>query len=234
MSSLNEALKLIAKPTFKEYTVYNEKFAGIYLDPSSVTLNKPSYVGVSVLEIFKALMYRFHYDVKARYGNHAKLLMTDMDSLFYHIETEDWYDDIRDDVPAWYDTSAYPKDHPAGLPRVNKKVIGMMKDELKGRTVTEFCGNRAKSYYTFTVDDYPGMCDKKFWDGGCNEKDCIGNGGKKCKGIKKSVVKKELTIEDYKECVLGGKGKTLEQVNFRSYKHEIFTERVRKVGLSLR
>ena len=173
----NEALKLIAKPTFKEYTVYNEKLAGIYLDPSSVTLNKPSYVGVSVLKISKALMYRFHYDVKARYGNRAKLLMTDMESLFYHIETEDWYDDIRDDVPAWYDTSAYPKDHPAGLPRVNKKVIGMMKDELKGRTVAEFCGNRAKSY-TFTVDDYPGMCDKMFWDGGCNEKDCIGNGGK--------------------------------------------------------
>ena len=51
-------------------------------------------------------------------------------------------------------------------------------------------------------------------------------------GDQEIVVKKELTIEDYKECVLGGKGKTLEQVNFRIYKHEIFTERVRKVGLS--
>ena len=57
------------------------------------------------------------------------------------------------------------------------------------------------------MDDYPGMCDKKFCDGSCKEKDCIGNGGKKCKEIKKSVVKKELIIKDYKDCVLGGKGK---------------------------
>ena len=97
------------------------------------------------------------------------------------------------------------------MTRMNKKVIGMMKDELKEMVVTEFCGNRAKSY-SFVVDG--GTCKKK------------------CKGIKKSVVKKELTIEDYKDCVLGGKGKTLEQVNFRSYKHEMFTGRVRKVALS--
>ena len=107
----------------------------------------------------------------------------------------------------------------------------MMKDELKGKTMTEICGNRAKSY-TYTVDDYLGKCDKNFCDGSCKEKDCIGNGGKKCKGINKSVVKKELTIENYKECVLGGKGKTLEQVNFRSHKQEMFTERIRKVDLS--
>ena len=213
MSSRNKARKLIAKPTFKDYTVYNEKLAGVHLDPSTITLNKPTYVGVAVLELSKVLMYEFHYlNVKASYGDREKLL-TDTDSLFYHIEIEDWYDDIREDVPTTYDTSDYPGDHTAGLPRMNKKVIGMMKDELKGMAVTEFCGNRAKSN-SFVVDG--GM------DGDCK---------KKCKGIKKSVVKKELTIEDYGECVLGGKGKTLEQVNFRSYEHKIFTERVQKVAL---
>ena len=169
--------------------------------------------------------------MKARYGDRVRLMMTDTDSLFYHIETDDWYHDIREDVPTLYDTSAYPEDHPAGLPRVNKKVKGKMKDEQKGRTITEFCGNRAK-FYTFTVDDYPGMCDKKFCDRSCKKKECVGNGGKKCKGIKKSVVKKELIIEDYKDCVLGGKRKSLEQTNFRGHKHEMFTERVRKVALS--
>ena len=73
---------------------------------------------------------------------------------------------------------------------MNKKVIEMMKDEIKGKEMIEFCGNRAKSH-SFVVDG--AICKKK------------------CNGIKKSVVKKELTIEDYKECVLGGKGKTLEQ-----------------------
>ena len=195
-----------------------------------MTLNKPSYVGVAVLELSKIYMYKFHYDVKARYRDRAILLMTDTDSLFYHIETDDWYDDIREDVPTLYDTSAYPEDHPAGLPRMNKKVIGMMKDELKGRTVDEFSGTCGKSY-AFTVNDYTEKCDREFCDGSC-KKECVGNSGKKCKGIKKPVVKKGLNIEDYKDCVLGGKGKTLEQINFRSHKHEMFTERVRKVALS--
>ena len=232
VSSRKEALKLIAKPTFKDYTVYNERLAGIHQDPSSVTLDKPSYVGVIVLDLSKVYMYKFHYEmVKSRYKDRAKLLMTDTDSLFYRIETDYWYNDIREDVLTLYDTSAYPKDHPAGLPRVNKKVIGMMKDELKGRTITQFCGNRAKSY-TFTVDSYPEMCGKKFCDGSCKEKECVGNDGKKCKGIKKSVVNKGLAIDHYKDCVLGGKGKIMEQTNFRSHKHEMFTERVRKVALS--
>ena len=129
VSSRKQSLDLIAKLTFKDYTVYNEKLAGIHLDPCSVTLNKPSYVGVAVLEISKVLIYEFYYKkVKATYGDRATFLMTDTDSLFIRKETDDWYDDIREGVPTWYDTSAYPKDHLAGLPRVNKKVIGMMKD----------------------------------------------------------------------------------------------------------
>ena len=117
VSSRDEALKLIAKPTFKDYTVYNEKLAGTHLDPYSVTLNKPSYVGVAILELSKVLMYDFHYNhVKTRYGDRAKLLMTDTDSLFYSIETKDWYGDIRKDIPTFYDTSDYPDNHPANLP----------------------------------------------------------------------------------------------------------------------
>ena len=157
-STHNAALKLIAKPQFKSYTIYNEKLVGIHLEPSQVKLDKPSYVGVATLDLSKAFMYEKHYDVKAKYGDLAILLMTDTDSLFYCIETNDWYDDIREDVPILYDTSDYPKDHLAGLPRVNKKVIGMMKDELKGETADEYCGNRSKSY-SFTMNG--GICKKK-------------------------------------------------------------------------
>ena len=87
--------------------------------------------------------------------------MTDTDSLFYEIKTDDWYDDIREDVRTLYDTSAYSKDHPAGLERVNKKVIGMMKDEMKGRVINEYGGRCAKTCI-FTVVDYSGMCGKSF------------------------------------------------------------------------
>ena len=160
VSSRKEALKYTAKPSFKDYTIYNEKLAGIHLDPAKVTLNKPSYVGVAVLDISKTLMYDFHYfNVKARYGDRARLLMTDTDSLFYKIETKDWYEDIREDVPTLYDTSGYPKNHPAGLPRVNKKVIRMMKDEYKGRAANEYTGTCSKSY-ALTVSEYPAMCGK--------------------------------------------------------------------------
>ena len=180
-SSRKEALKYISKPTFKDYTVYNETLAGIHLDPSKVTLNKPSYVGIAVLELSKILMYDFfYYNVKARYDDRAQLLMTDTDSLLLEIQTDDWYNDIRDEVKTLYDTSAYPVNHPAELPRVNKKVIGLWKDEYKGRTVSEYAGTCSKSY-ALTLSDYPGMCKKDFCDGGCEEKSCIGNGGKSVK-----------------------------------------------------
>ena len=93
---------------------------------------------------------------------------------------------------------------------MNKKVIGMMKDELEGKNAFEFCGTGAKSY-AYTIH-------------GSETK-------KRCKGIKKVVVKKELTMEDYKNCVLERSGKTVKQTQFRSYEHEIFTEQIEKVAL---
>ena len=159
-------------------------------------------------------MYDFHYNrVKANYGDRAKLLMTDTDSLFYEIETNDWYEDIRDEISEFYDTSDYPDDHPANLPKMNKKIIGKMKDELKGEVVDEFCRTCVKSY-AYTV------C------GAQREEK------KKCKGIKKNIVKKKLAIEDYKNCVLNSAAKTVKQTQFRSYDHEIFTEEIVKIALS--
>ena len=106
ISSRGEATKLIAKPTFKDYTVYNEKLAGIHLDPATITLNKPSYVGVAILDLSKVLMYNFFYNyLKPKYDDRVKLLMTDTDSFFLRIETEDFYEDIRDDTPSMFDTS---------------------------------------------------------------------------------------------------------------------------------
>ena len=159
--------------------MYNETLAGIHLDPSKIILNKPSYVGITALELSKTLMYDFfYYNVKVKYSDRARLQMTDTDSFLLEIQTDDWYDDIRDEVQTLYDTSAYPENHPAGLPRVNEKVVGLWKDEYKGRTVNEYAGTCSKSY-ALTLSEYPGMCEKDFCDGGCRGKNCIGNGGKK-------------------------------------------------------
>ena len=213
VTSQKEALDLVKKPTFKDYTVFDGQLAGIHLDPSVVKLNKPSYVGVAILDLSKELMYRFFYRyLKPKYGNDVKLLMTDTDSLLLEIRTENFYDDIRDDVPEWFDTSKYPDDHPAQLPRMNKKVIGMFKDELDGKTMVEFCGTASKSYsFTILEEDET---------------------KKKCKGIRKAFVKKMLAIDDYKNCVLDERQKVVKQTQFRSYEHEMFTENVTKVALS--
>ena len=76
------------------------------------------------------------------------------------------------------------------------------------------------------------MCDKKFCDGNCDESSCVGNGGKKCKGIKQFVVKKGITIEDCKDCIFNRETKTIMQTCFRTHKHEMFTEQINKVALS--
>ena len=102
-----------------------------------------------------------------------RLLFTDTDSLEYEIETEDFYKDISPDVETMFDTSNYPKEHlsecfvrfPTGK---NKKVIGMFKDECGGKQISEFVGLRAKLYSNLT---------------------CEGKEEKKCKGIKKKIIK---------------------------------------------
>ena len=95
-----------------------------------------------ILDLSKTLMYDFHYNyIKRKYGDKAKLLFTDTDSLMYEIETEDFYKDISNDVAAKFDTSNFPKDHKSGIPtRYNKKVLGMCKDEAGGEIIDDLVG----------------------------------------------------------------------------------------------
>ena len=168
-----------------------------------------------ILDLSKTLMYEFHYNfIKQKYGNKAKLLFTDTDSLMYEKQTEDFYKDISKDVKNRFDTSDYPPNHPSGIPSgFNKKVIGMFKDEAMGMIIDEFVELRAKSY------------SYKIFEG---EKT------KKCKGVKRPVVKNSITHEDYKKCLFTVK-KQLRKMNvIRSYKHEVYTETVNKVALCSR
>ena len=126
-------------------------------------------------------MYEFWYDyVKSRYQNNAKLWYMDTDSFIINIKTEDFYKHIADDVEKRFDTSNYEFNRP--LPKEkNKKVIGLMKDELGGKIMTEFVALRPKTY-SYLVDD--------------------GNSDKKAKGTKKCVLKRRLKFSDYKGCLL--------------------------------
>ena len=205
--------KLTAKPNYESRKIFNENLVSVHMKKTSLTMNKPVYLGMSILDLSKTLMFDFHYKyIKPKYGKQAKLLFTDTDSFLYEIQTEDFYKDISGDVKDRFDTSEYPEGHPSGIPTgVNKKVLGMFKDEAKGKNITEFVGLRAK-LYSYKMEE--------------------GKENKKCKGIKKAVVEKSISHEDYKTCLETGKEQLRRQNIIRSYEHTLYTEEINKVALS--
>ena len=206
--------KLTAKPNLKSPPkIFSENLVSVHLKKTSLTMNKPVYLGMCILDLSKTIMYDFHYQyIKPKYGEKAKLLFTDTDSLMYEIETEDFYKDISEDVKDRFDTSDYPENHPSGIPTgINKKVLGMFKDEAAGKIIKEFVGLRAK-LYSFIMED--------------------GKENKRCKGVKTQVVKNSITHEDYKTCLKTGKEQLRKQNIIRSYEHEVYTEEVNKIALS--
>ena len=206
--------KLVAKPNLRSPPkIFSENLVSVHMRKTSLTMNKPIYLGMCILDLSKIIMFDFHYNyIKSKYADKAKLLFTDTDSLMYEIETEDFYKDIAGDVKDKFDTSDYPENHPSGIPTgENKKVLGMMKDETAGKIIKEFVGLRSK-LYSFVMDD--------------------GGETKKCKGIKKQVVERSIRHEHYKTCLTTGKELLRKQNILRSYNHEVYTEEVNKVALS--
>ena len=121
---------------------------------------KPVYLGMSILDLSKSLMYDFHYNyIKTKYGDKAKLLFCDTDSLAYEIKTKEFYKDVNPDIEKRFDTSDYPSNHPSGIKTgLNSKVLGMFKDEAGGKQIVKFVGLRAKLYSYKMLD---GSEDKK-------------------------------------------------------------------------
>ena len=207
-----KAEKLAAKPNFKHCNIFNEDLIAIHMKKTSLTMNKPVYLGMCILDLSKTLMYEFHFNyIKKKYGDKAKLLFTDTDSLMYEIQTEDFYKDISEDVKDKFDTSDYPPNHPSGIPTGCNKVLGMSKDEAGGKIIDDFVGLRAK-LYSFKMFE--------------------GEESKKCKGVKKLVVKNSVTHEDYKNCLFTGKEQLRKMNVIRSHKHDIYTEEINKIALN--
>jgi hypothetical protein len=206
--------KLAKKHNFKSVTIFSENLVAVHMRRTSVKLRKPIYLGMSILDISKTLMYDLHYNyIKPMYGNDAELLFTDTDSLCYEITTGDFLKDISEDVHERFDTSNVDKDNPSGIPTgINRKVIGMMKSETGEKQIEQFVGLRAKLYAYKMAED--------------------GKEEKKCKGVKKTTIKNEITFDNYKECLFSGERQWRGMNVFRSRLHEIYTERIVKVALS--
>ena len=202
--------RLIASPSFARANIFDNDLAAVQMHKSRLVLNRPVYVGMSVLDLSKSLMYDFYYNqMKAQYGDRVELLYTDTDSLLLEIQTEDVYSDMSEHQ-SLYDTSDYPEDHPLHS-KVNKKVLGKMKDECAGRAIEEYVGLRPKMY---SILEASGACIKK------------------AKGVKKNVVKKHIRHEQYREALFGKKTFRHSMDVLRSEKHHIYGLHLNKVSLS--
>ena len=181
------------------------------MNKTRVKMNNPIYLGLSILDISKILMYEFWYDyINPKYNDKVKLCYMDTDSFIMSIKTNDFYKEIANDVVKKFDTSNYELNRPLRTGK-NKKVIGLMKDELGGKIITEFVTLRPKTY-SYLMD-------------GCKE-------DKKTKGTKKCVIKRMIKFNDYKNCLLKDKVLLKFQQRFTSKKHDVYTENINKIALS--
>ena len=211
VNNKEDYLKQVMKPNFKVGVLMGADLISCEMGKVKVKMNKPVYLGQAILDLSKTIMYEFHYDYMKRKYNESdlKLLYMDTDSLVYNIKTEDFYKDIAKDVETRFDTSGYELNRPLPIGK-NKKVIGLMKDESGGKIMKEFISLRPKMYSYRVEESEP----------------------KQCKGIKKCVVKKTISFEDYKRWLFEGRVIHRSQMMFRSRRYKVKTLEVNKLALS--
>ena len=203
--------KCVNSPTYKARHIINENLVGVEKEKAVVELNKPIYMGLSILDYSKVHMYSFYYDVlKPKYQDDIKLVYTDTDSFVIQVMTDDLFRDFKD-LSDYMDFSDYPKSHP-NYDASNKKVLGKFKDELSSKIMTHFIGLKPKSY-AFKVQG-----DKKEY--------------KKSKGVVKGKVNTELNYDMYERTLNGEIKPTVKFNTIRSKNHHIFSINQTKFALS--
>ena len=201
--------KLMSKPEVDSFQRFNEDLAAVKMRKKSLTMNRPNYAGMVILDLAKLLMYDFYYNVlKSRYGPNLHLLFTDTDSLCVSVKTEDVYKDMME-MESHLDCSDYPTDHFLHS-NVNKKVLGKFKDEMNGQLIYEYVGLRAKMYSIL-------------WAQGTV---------KTCKGINRAVNKLVLKHSMYKDCLMQTEYRVDNMVRIGSEAHQLYTYQGNKISLS--
>ena len=206
-------IKLVLEPNYHRTKHFSNNLLAIEMKKTKVKMNKPVHLGMSILDISKTLMFDFWYDyVKPKYKDKVQLCYMDTDSFAINIFSENFFEDINNDVERWFDTSNYDENDKRPLPMdVNKNVIGMFKDELRGKIMKEFCAIRAKTYTCLRDDD---------------------SETKKAKGTERCVIKRRLMLENYKESLFINKTILKPRLRFKSDHHNMYTEEVNKIVLN--
>ena len=205
--------RLASETNYHSHKKLSEHLMVIEMKKIRVKMTRPLYLGMSILDISKILMYEFWYDcINPKYGNKAKLCYTGTDCFIIYIKTESFFEDFSNDVERWFDTSNYDKSDKRPPPiGKNKKVPGLFKDELGRKIIAEVVALRPRTY-AYLMDD--------------------GSDHKKAKGTKKCVIKQKFMFEKCKGCLFNNKTVYRSQKRFRSYFHDVYTEEVNKIALS--
>ena len=202
--------KLTSKPTYVSSKIFNENLMTVHKVKETLTLNRPAYVGMCILDLSRTLMYDFHYNyIKKKYGNRARLLFTDTDSLTYEIEAKDVYKDFWNDKDM-FDNSDYLENSQYYC-NANKKVIGNFKDEACGVLIVEFIGLKSKMYSYIKSDE---------------------KGGRTAKGIRKNMIKNNIKHEEYKNTLINNEQMHHKMKTIRSQRHQLGSYEINKVSLS--
>lgn len=208
------AKNYISSPQFHSRAIFDNNLIAIELNKAEIIFNKPIYIGMAILDISKTCVYDFHYNFMMRKFNETqcKMLYTDTDSLIYQLYCEDAYEEVMKQNLSKFDTSDYPPNNRYNMPLVNKKVVGLMKDECNGQIMTHFIGLRSKMY-TYKIE---------------GKKDDV----KKSKGVKSSVIKNSISFKDYKNCLINQKILYETQRTIQSKLHNIYSVEQTKIALS--
>ena len=205
----------VGKPNFKNAKRINSKLVGVEMKYSSIKINKPFYIGMSILDLSKWHMYNFHYNVmKAIFGDRVHLLYMDTDSFIYEISSADVYEELRPHARDYFDFSNYPENHMLKN-SCNKKVPGKFKDESASKCITEFVGLRSKMY-SFMFDD---------------KKDVSKAEVRVAKGVQKSVILNDLRFSTYLNYLWNDEVKEHNFKTIRSMKHSVATYTQSKITL---
>ena len=203
-------LKLIREPNFQHAYEISDKLFLVESTPIKTVFNKPIYIGACILETSKLHMYQFWYDhLKNKYNNKVELIYTDTDSLIIQVETDDIYKDMFEDKNL-YDFSEYPKNHP-NYDIINKKALGLFKDELKSKIITEFIGLKPKMY-SFNFIENNIIVNKNTH-----------------KGIKESI---SLKHDEYKRSLYKEELIYKEFYNLQLNKQNIYLDKINKIALN--
>lgn len=182
-----------------------------------ITYNRPIFIGQTILDLSKTHFYNFYYNfILQKYSlQNVKLLYMDTDAYIFSLYNKDIYEIIKENIDQ-FDTSNYAIDNEFSIPQKNHQVLGLMKDECKGQIISEFIALRSKMY---ALKIY-------------NKNKTRENEKKVCKGIKRSVVQRDICFDDYKFCMENLTTISKNQNSIRSKKHTIFTLREKKVALN--